>query len=108
MSYMKKIIIFAIVFLLFVAVIYIAKGGLFLNNVAGFACGKIKQGADLNFDSGKFKGRCRIWGGRASVCLHAQIANNCKCNASRPNAMAAKLILDSKHGCSNKVQLSGS
>ena len=49
MSYITKIIIFAILFLLFVAVIYMAKGGLFLNNVAGFACGKLKQGADLNF-----------------------------------------------------------
>jgi hypothetical protein len=49
MSYMKKIIIFAILFLLIVAAIYVAKGGLFLNNVADFACGKLKPGAHLNF-----------------------------------------------------------
>ena len=46
---MKKIIIFAILSFLFVTVIYIAEGSLFLNNVAGFACVKLKPGADLNF-----------------------------------------------------------
>jgi transposase len=70
--------------------------------------------APLNCDSGKYKGRRRIWGGgRASVRsglymatlaghrLHAQIADNRKCDASRSNALAAKLGLDSQHGCSN-------
>ena len=46
---MKKTIIFAILLFLFFAVIYIAEGNLFLNNVAGIACGKLKTGADLNF-----------------------------------------------------------
>jgi transposase len=84
--------------------------------------------APLNCDSGKYKGRRRIWGGRASVrsglymatmaairCnpaikgfyqrlghrLHAQITNNRKCDAPRSNIVAAKLGLDSEHGCSN-------
>ena len=90
--------------------------------------------APLNCDSGKYNGRRRIWGGRASVrsglymatmaaircnpaikvfyqrltaagkCgyrVHAKIADNCKCDASGSNAVAAKITLDSKHGCSN-------
>ncbi len=46
---MKKIIIFALLVFLFVTVIYFAEGSLFLNNVAGLACGKLKPRADLNF-----------------------------------------------------------
>ena len=34
---------------LFVAVFYIAEGCLFLSNVAGIACSKLKPGEDLNF-----------------------------------------------------------
>ncbi len=97
--------------------------------------------APLNCDSGKYKGRRRIWGGRACVrsglymatmaairCnpaikgfyqrliaagkCHKVAATACmrklliivKCDASRPNALAAKLILDSKHGCSNYIK----
>ena len=45
---MKKIIILAIIFLLFVAVIYIAERSFFLSNVAGYAFGKLKPGVDLN------------------------------------------------------------
>ena len=44
---MKKIFIFAILFLFGVAAIYIAGGSLFLNNVAGFAWGRLKPGSDL-------------------------------------------------------------
>ena len=45
---MKKNIIFAIIFFLFVAVIYIAERSFLLSNVAGFAYGKLKPGVDLN------------------------------------------------------------
>jgi hypothetical protein len=45
---MKKNIIFAIIFFLFVAVIYISERSFLLSNVAGFACGKLKPGVDLN------------------------------------------------------------
>lgn len=33
--------------------------------------------------------------------LVAEIVDNRKCHASRPDALAAKLRLDSEHGCSN-------
>ena len=46
---MKKIVIFAIIFLITVVAIYIAGGSLFLNNVAGSAFGRLKPGSDLNF-----------------------------------------------------------
>ena len=45
---MKKIIIFAILSSLFVAVIYIYERSFFSNNVAFFAYSKLKPGADLN------------------------------------------------------------
>ena len=45
---MKKIIIFAIVSSLFVAVIYIAERSFFSNNVAGFSYSKLEPGVDLN------------------------------------------------------------
>ena len=45
---MKKIMIFAIIPFLFVAVIYIAERSFFSNNVAGFAYSKLKPGVDLN------------------------------------------------------------
>jgi hypothetical protein len=45
---MKKFIISAAVFLLFVAVIYINETSFFLSNVAGLAYGKLKKGVDLN------------------------------------------------------------
>ena len=45
---MKKIIIFFIIFLLSVAIIYIADRSFFLGNVAGCAYGKLRPGADLN------------------------------------------------------------
>jgi hypothetical protein len=44
---MKKFIISAAVFLLFVAAIYIAETSFFLSNVAGIAYGKLKPGVDL-------------------------------------------------------------
>ena len=33
--------------------------------------------------------------------LYAEIVDNRKCDASRPNALAAKLRFDQKHGCCN-------
>ena len=45
---MKKFITSAALFLLFVAVIYIAETSFFLSNVAGLAYGKLKPGLDLN------------------------------------------------------------
>ena len=45
---MKKIIIFAILPSLFVAVIYIHERNFFSNNVALFAYSKLKPGEDLN------------------------------------------------------------
>ena len=45
---MKKNIIFVIIFFLFVAIIHNAERSFFLNNVAGFAYGKLKPGSDLN------------------------------------------------------------
>ena len=45
---MKKIIILATMFFLFVAIIYIAERSFFLSNVAGFTFGKLKPGVDLN------------------------------------------------------------
>ena len=45
---MKKIIIFAILPFLFVAVIYIEERSFFSNNVACFAYSKLKPGVDLN------------------------------------------------------------
>ena len=45
---MKKIIISAITFFLFVAIIYISERSFFLSNVAGVAYGELKPGANLN------------------------------------------------------------
>ena len=45
---MRKIIIFAILSSLFIAVIYIDERSFFSNNVACFAYSKLKPGADLN------------------------------------------------------------
>lgn len=45
---MKKIIIFAIIFVLFVAVIYVAERCFFLSNVACIVYGKLKPKVDLN------------------------------------------------------------
>ena len=45
---MKKIIIFALIPSLFVAVIYIAEKNFYSNNVAGFAYSKLEPGVDLN------------------------------------------------------------
>ena len=45
---MKKFIISATVFLLFVALIYIPEISFFLSNAAGLAYGKLKPGVDLN------------------------------------------------------------
>ena len=45
---MKKIIIFAILSSLFVAVIYFNERSFFSNNVAGFAYSKLVPGVDLN------------------------------------------------------------
>jgi len=45
---MKKLIIFAMVSILFAAVIYIGERSFFFNNVAGLAYGKLKPGVDLN------------------------------------------------------------
>ena len=44
---MKRLIIFAIVSILFAAVIYIDQRSFYLNNVAGLAYGKLKPGVDL-------------------------------------------------------------
>lgn len=46
---MKKIIIFAILTFLFVAIYYTSEEGLFLGNLAGFAYNNLKPGVDLNF-----------------------------------------------------------
>ena len=46
---MKNIIIFTILLFLFGALVYIDQGSLFLSNVAGIACSKLKPGENLNF-----------------------------------------------------------
>ncbi len=45
---MKKIIIFAIIFFLFVPVIYLVERSFYVRNVAGFVYGKLRPGVDLN------------------------------------------------------------